>query len=212
MRNVNKSPESLKQTRIFSRHSWREEILIPWSSSLNSIFMYPAKRLLIPSWEAGTHRLQCTSQGKYHSYSQFSPTIEDNESINESLINIWSYGLFCILDFFSSLQITQFFFFFEIDIGCTETNTSYLFPWKLQQMQRAQLHGFLPVVNKSSESAPVQVTHCHRHCWNAPPTIALWSHPLFGLHRCSVRINECWWVWISFLHRGIKWHLYALPC
>jgi len=32
--------------------------------------------------------------------------------------------------------------------------------------------------------------HCH-HCWNASPTTALCSHPLFGLHKCSASEDEC---------------------
>ena len=36
------------------------------------------------------------------------------------------------------------------------------------------------------------VTHCHcHHCWNAPPTTSLCSHPLFDLHKHSASIDEC---------------------
>ena len=45
---------------------------------------------------------------------------------------------------------------------------------------------------RSSKYAPVEVTHCCCcHCWNTPPTTSLWSHPLFGVHKCSSRIDEC---------------------
>jgi len=51
------------------------------------------------------------------------------------------------------------------------------------------------------------VTHCHCcHCRNAPPTISLCSHPLFGLHKHSASVDECQWV-PYFLHGGIQWHL-----
>jgi len=50
-------------------------------------------------------------------------------------------------------------------------------------------------MNKSLNAAPVYVTHrCCCHCWNAPPTTSLCSHPLFSLQKCSARINECQWV------------------
>ena len=52
---------------------------------------------------------------------------------------------------------------------------------------------------------------CCCHCWNAPPTISLCLHPLFGLHKYSVTVNECQF----FSHGVIKWHIFAsytLPC
>jgi len=55
---------------------------------------------------------------------------------------------------------------------------------------------------------------CCHHCWNAPPTTSLCSHPLFGLHKCSASVNECQCVQF-FLCRGIQWHTFAsyvLPC
>ena len=44
------------------------------------------------------------------------------------------------------------------------------------------------------------VTYIH-HCWITPPTASLWSHPLFGLHKCSTGISECQWVH-CFSHGG----------
>ena len=52
------------------------------------------------------------------------------------------------------------------------------------------------------------------HCWNTPPTASLHSHPLSGLHKHSVRIDECLWV-TFFLRGGIQFHTFAslaLPC
>ena len=52
------------------------------------------------------------------------------------------------------------------------------------------------------------------HCWNAPPTASLWSHPLFCLQKHSADFHECQWM-RSFLHGRIQWHTfvsYALPC
>ena len=63
------------------------------------------------------------------------------------------------------------------------------------------------------QSAPVEMTHCH-HCWNAPPTTSLYSHPLFGIQKCSASVEEHQQV-LFFPHGGIKWHhfgSYALSC
>ena len=52
------------------------------------------------------------------------------------------------------------------------------------------------------------MTHCH-HCWNAPPTTSLCSHPLLGLQKHSkvlMTVNGRH----SFLHGGIKWHAFAI--
>jgi hypothetical protein len=35
--------------------------------------------------------------------------------------------------------------------------------------------------------------HCH-HCWEAPPTASLCSHPLFSLRKLSASVVECQWV------------------
>ena len=56
--------------------------------------------------------------------------------------------------------------------------------------------------------------HCH-HCWNAPPTTSLCSHPLFGLHKGSASVNECQWVsffsawrnsliYLCFIHTSVS--------
>ena len=55
--------------------------------------------------------------------------------------------------------------------------------------------------------------HCC-HCWNTPPTASVFSHWLFGLHKCSGSVDECQWVQL-FPHGGIQWQTftsYALPC
>jgi hypothetical protein len=54
---------------------------------------------------------------------------------------------------------------------------------------------------------------CH-HCWNAPRTSSLCSHPLFGLRKLSASVGECQWGQFFFPHGGIQWHAsasYALP-
>ena len=57
--------------------------------------------------------------------------------------------------------------------------------------------------------APVDLTHCHCHCfWNVPPTASLRSYPLFGLHECSTIISESQWV-TFFPQEGIQWHTFA---
>ena len=38
--------------------------------------------------------------------------------------------------------------------------------------------------------------------------MSLCSHPLFGLHKCSVSVDECQWVPL-FPHEGIQWHTFA---
>jgi len=56
--------------------------------------------------------------------------------------------------------------------------------------------------------------HHRYHSWNAPPTTALYSHPLFAVHKCSSGIQECQLV-LFFLHGGTEFHtfvLYATPC
>ena len=77
-------------------------------------------------------------------------------------------------------------------------------------------HSFLPTMSKSLHTVRVKIWmamqskaclsgHCC-HCWNAPPTISLCSHLLFGLHKHSVSIKDCQWVPYFFLHGGIQWH------
>ena len=57
-------------------------------------------------------------------------------------------------------------------------------------------------------------SHCCHCCWNVLPTTSLCSHPLFGLYKCSARVNECQWV--HFLpHEEIQRYTFAsyvLPC
>ena len=60
-------------------------------------------------------------------------------------------------------------------------------------------YAFSPVMSKSlhallEKSAPAEVNYCCHHCWNATPTASLSSYPLFGLHKHSASICECWWV------------------
>jgi len=57
------------------------------------------------------------------------------------------------------------------------------------------------------------VTCCY-HCWNAPLTTSLCSHPLLGLHQRSASIYECQWV-PFFPHGGIQSCSFVsatLPC
>jgi len=104
--------------------------------------------------------------------------------------------------------------------GFPECSASCLFPWELQQIQRAWSHhlieqilsskapffsvvttisnAFSPAMNKTCMlslyvSAPVGVTLC-QPCWNTASTISLCSHPLFGLCKCSASIDECQWM------------------
>jgi len=44
------------------------------------------------------------------------------------------------------------------------------------------------------------------HCWNTPPTASLCSQPLFGLHKCSVSIDECERVHFFFSWRTLTTH------
>jgi len=104
-------------------------------------------------------------------------------------------------------------------ICCSKSNTSCLFPWKLQQRQTAQWHCLIAQIlsyktlffyivttinyafslgmNKSlhalsKKPAPEEVTHCCCcHCWNAPSTISLCSTSLFVLHKILANIGEC---------------------
>ena len=59
---------------------------------------------------------------------------------------------------------------------------------------------------------PINLLLCWRHCWSAPPTTSLCSHPLMGLHHCPESIS----LWVTFLsHVGIQWYTFAssaLPC
>ena len=91
-------------------------------------------------------------------------------------------------------------------------NTITLFDRANSQLQNAIFFNivntisyvFSPAMNKSLHAvlvktcmAPWNVArlscHCH-HCWNAPPTASLCSHPLRGLHKHSASGNECQWV------------------
>lgn len=121
-------------------------------------------------------------------------------------------------------------------------NASYLFPEKLQQMQRAQWHhliektlsykiyfstespslamyfSFLSAVNKSLHVVLVAVCisgddHCHcHHCWNAPPT-----HPSLCSHSL-LSLHKCSACisecqWVQyFLHRGFQWNTFFFIC
>jgi hypothetical protein len=61
----------------------------------------------------------------------------------------------------------------------------------------------------------VCLSHQCRHCWNAPPTASLCSHPLFGLRKRSASVDECQRGPIFFSLGGIQWHTsasYAIPC
>jgi len=52
------------------------------------------------------------------------------------------------------------------------------------------------------------------YCWHTIPTASLCSHPLIGVHKCSVSIDECQRV-PFFPHEGIQRHTfssYTLPC
>ena len=147
-----------------------------------------------------------------------------------------------------NLQEISFFFSHMVwtkCIGHSESNVFYLFPWKLQKIQRAKhylteqtltyttvfvnivtiiSHALLAVMNKSLHAVLVNIcmaiwnmaclTCCWHQFWNAPPPASLCSHPLFGLYKCSTRINDCQWV-PFFLHGRIQWHTFAshaLPC
>ena len=83
---------------------------------------------------------------------------------------------------------------------------------------------FLPLMNKSLHAMLIKICmavwnvaclshHCH-HCWSAPPTTSLCSHPLFGLYKYSANVDECQWV-PFYLYGGIQWQTFAscaLPC
>jgi len=133
----------------------------------------------------------------------------------------------------------------SIYVACFESDASYLFSWKIQQVQRAQWHclieqilsykilffnivttisyKFLRAMNKSLHAVlvksctAVQNMAClsqHHHCWNAPPTTSLCSHPLFGLYKRSASLNECQRVQF-FPHGEFQRHSFAsytLPC
>jgi len=38
------------------------------------------------------------------------------------------------------------------------------------------------------------LSHHYHLCWNTPPTVSLFSHPLFGLQKHSASIDECQWL------------------
>ena len=50
-------------------------------------------------------------------------------------------------------------------------------------------------------------SHCYHHCWNAPPTASLCSHPLFGLYKHSESVSECQWVQLLPAWRNSVTHL-----
>jgi len=52
---------------------------------------------------------------------------------------------------------------------------------------------------------------CH-HCWNAPPTASLCSHPLSGLHKHSASIKECHWVPLFSAWRNSVTHFKCFIC
>jgi len=84
------------------------------------------------------------------------------------------------------------------------TTVSYLFPPAMNKSLNAVLR----------KSAQVEVTHCHHHhCWNAPPTASLCSHPLFGLQKSLATFMNV--SGAIFPHGGIQFHTFAsctLPC
>jgi len=45
-----------------------------------------------------------------------------------------------------------------------------------------------------------RLSHFCHHCWNTWPATSLHQHPLFGLQKCSARVDECHWV--PFFPRG----------
>ena len=126
-----------------------------------------------------------------------------------------------------------------ICVGCSESNASYVFPWKIQQIEPAQgcyLRENSQLQNTACQwSLLVSVHFCQWwtrtcilhsylsalavvtlscHCWNTPPTSPVHSHPTFGLHKCSASFSGCQQV-PFFPHRGIQWHTFAshaLPC
>jgi len=84
-------------------------------------------------------------------------------------------------------------------------------------------HAFSPTMKKSLHVKLVKIcmvvqnmacsSHCYFHCRSTLPTASLCSHPLFGLYRHSVSINECQGV-PFFPHGRIQLHIfssYALP-
>ena len=99
----------------------------------------------------------------------------------------------------------------------SESNASYLFQWKLQQIWRVQSHClvvqiliykalffniiipissiFLSAINRILLAALIKTCtsggdHCFCfHYWNASSTTSLCSHLLFALHQCSASMN-----------------------
>ena len=116
-------------------------------------------------------------------------------------------------------------------VGLSESNTSYLYPWKLQQIQKAQecylieeilryetlffnidttiSYTFSSAVNRSLHVVLIKTCmaiqnmaclSCHcLHCWNTAHILSLYSHLLFGLHKCSKSVNE--YQLVSFFSR-----------
>ena len=111
-----------------------------------------------------------------------------------------------------------------------------LFPWKLQQIQRAQERYlieqilsykmlFFNIVTTISYAFLLEMnkSHSHKnlcghlehglsstllsHCWNALSTNSLYSHPLFGLHKHSASTNECQWMQFFSAWRNSMTHL-----
>ena len=54
------------------------------------------------------------------------------------------------------------------------------------------------------------LSHCCHCCWNAPPATSLCSHPLFGFHKRSASVNECWWGPFFSSWRNSVSHLYSI--
>ena len=75
-------------------------------------------------------------------------------------------------------------------------------------------YAFSPAVNKSLHAVLITIStsggdHCHcHHCWNGPLTASLYSHPLFGLHKCWASIDKCEWMQFFFsVWRNLMTHL-----
>ena len=124
-----------------------------------------------------------------------------------------------------------------MQIGHSKSNVSYLFPWKLQPIQKTQWHywiepmlsyktlffnavttiryAFSPAMNKSLHVTLIQSVQLSRMwlVFHVTAATAEKHHPpphcaQVGLHKCSASIDDCLWV-PFFLHGGIQWHTFA---
>ena len=90
-----------------------------------------------------------------------------------------------------------------------KSNASYLFPWKLHQIQRAQEHYLIEQI-LSYKMLFFNTDNLHHWRWllSLPPLLkntSLCSHLLFGVHKHSASSDECQWM-PFFPHGGIQWY------